>query len=216
MSTQISQQETAAATTRGELNTGPSAPASPATPAANFTMLRYKLHHITPELVEGHRHERRDALRQAASTLALQDSTDVLQTLGAYYGLAWTTVSQMVGVSATAVRKWRRGDTISGEYRSALAELLAFLQYTETCNSISKVGQWLDTRLPDTTLTPADVYKLGGSDSLLDWLCGFVTVTAMLDEVVPDWRQKYARDSHFMVGEGPDGDRAIVSRSQVE
>lgn len=177
-------------------------------------MLRQAVRSAEPGLRDQHHEDRRAQLRQAASQLGWQDPKDILRRLANEYGMSWAAIARMVGVSPTAIRKWRKGDPVSPEGREALARLLAFLQYAEGCQPITDIGRWLEMRVAsDCRLTPIDLYVMGEADGLLDWLGSHATVSEMLDRVDPDWRSKFARDTQFAVGDGPDGDRAIVQRN---
>lgn len=176
-------------------------------------MLRHAIRQLEPALAEHHREERRSMMRQAAAQLAWQDPRDILRQLASDYGMSWTAISRMVGVSPTAVRKWRKGEPISADARESLAGVLAFLQHAESCQPISDVGRWLEMRVvSESWLTPIDLYTMGARDLLLDWLGEYISVDEMLGSVDPAWRTNYARDAAFAVKEGPDGERAIVPR----
>jgi hypothetical protein len=176
-------------------------------------MVRHALRQIEPAVAAHHREERAAMLRQAAAQLAWQDPRDILRQLSTDYGMSWAAIAKMVKVTPTAIRKWRRGESISPDARESLAGLLAFLQHASSCQPIADIGSWLEMRVvADSTLTPIDLFGAGASGPLLDWLGEYVTVNEMLAEFDPDWQTKYARDSSFEVGEGPGGERAIVER----
>lgn len=176
-------------------------------------MLRHPVRQIEPALVAKHREERTAMMRQAAAQLAWQDPRDILRQLASDSGMSWAAIARMVGVTPAAIRKWRRGESVSPDARESLAGLLAFLQHASSCQPISDIGSWLEMRVvPDARLTPIDFYAAGASALLLDWLGGYISVDEMLAQFDPDWQTKYARDSHFEVGEGPGGERAIVQR----
>ena len=187
---------------QGELVAGP-----------DIGMMRHALRQIEPAVAAHHREERAAMLRQVAAQLAWQDPRDILRQLSTDYGLSWAAIAKMVKVTPTAIRKWRRGESVSPDAREALAGLLAFLQHASSCQPIADIGSWLEMRVvPDAALTPIDLYSAGASGLLLDWLGEYVTVNEMLAEFDPDWQTKYPRDGRFEVGEGPDGERAIVER----
>jgi transcriptional regulator with XRE-family HTH domain len=168
---------------------------------------------IEPALAAHHRDERSAFLRQAAAQLAWQDPRDILRQLASDYGMSWAAIARMVGVSSAAIRKWRRGESVSPDAREALAGLLAFLQHASSCQPISDIGSWLEMRVvPTARLTPIDLYTAGAGALLLDWLGEYVSVDEMLHQFDSDWQTKYARDSRFEIGEGPDGERAIIQR----
>jgi transcriptional regulator with XRE-family HTH domain len=176
-------------------------------------MLRHAVRQIEPALTVVHREDRAAMLRQAAAQLAWQDPRDILRQLASDYGMSWAAIAKMVQVTPTAIRKWRRGESVSPTARESLAGLLAFLQYANSCQPISDIGSWLEMRVvSDARLTPIDLYTAGAGALLLDWLGEYISVDEMLAQFDPDWQTKYARDSRFEVGEGPGGERAIVER----
>ncbi len=176
-------------------------------------MLRHSVRRIEQDLAAHHRSERAATLRQAAAQLAWQDPRDILRQLSTDYGMSWAAIARIVSVTPTAIRKWRRGESVSPDARESLAGLLAFLQHASSCQPISDIGSWLEMRVvPDASLTPIDLYSAGASALLLDWLGEYISVDQMLAQFDPDWQAKYVPDSRFEVGEGPDGERAIVQR----
>jgi transcriptional regulator with XRE-family HTH domain len=176
-------------------------------------MLRHLVRQIEPALASHHREERSAMLRQAAAQLAWQDPRDILRQLATDYGMSWAAIARMVGVTSAAIRKWRRGESVSPDARESLAGLLAFLQHASSCQPISDIGSWLEMRVvPTATLTPIDLYTAGAGALLLDWLAEYISVDEMLGHFDADWQTNYARDSRFEIGEGPGGERAIVQR----
>jgi hypothetical protein len=176
-------------------------------------MLRHLVRQAQPVLAAHHREERAAMLRQAAAQLAWQDPRDILRQLASDYGMSWTAIAKMVKVTPTAIRKWRKGESVSPDARESLAGLLAFLQHASSCQPISDVGGWLEMRLvPDSRLTPIDLYAAGAGGLLLDWLGEYISVDEMLAQFDPEWQTKYARDRNFEVAAGPDGERSIVPR----
>lgn len=189
-------------------------PADPVQPKPmNPAMTRQAIRHVAPVVAEEHREQRRRQLRQAASQLGWQDPGDILRQLAVDYGISWAAIAKMLGVSPTAVRKWRRGESVSADRRGALAHLLAVLQHAQASQPIADIGRWLEVRVVDESwLTPIDLFAMGATDPLLDWLGSYLSVTEMLDEIDEDWRNKYARDNSYEVAEGPAGQRSIVPR----
>jgi len=101
--------------------------------------------------------------------------TDLLQNLTADYGLGWSDIARMVGVSVPAVRKWRHGGDIAPARFNNLARLAAFLDLL-TDEGIADPVTWLnlpiddldlDDRLSAESITKKEVYIAGGIVDLL-------------------------------------------------
>jgi len=180
--------------------------------------LRRQLRDLQRPLQELDHRQREECLRETASLLARRDALELLEEIAARWGLSWSTIGRMLGVSASAMRKWRSGrGAISSESREQVALLRAFLDMVGLCKEpIADIGSWVEMRVrEDTTLTPADIYASGprGRMLVID-LAGAITTPAQtLDAFDENWRTRYARDSAFQVVEtGPGGERAIVPR----
>ncbi len=180
--------------------------------------LRRQLRDLQRPLQELDHRQREECLRETASLLARRDALELLEEIAAQWGFSWSTIGRMLGVSASAMRKWRSGrGAISSESREQVALLRAFLDMVGLCKEpIADIGSWAEMRVrEDTTLTPADIYASGprGRMLVID-LAGEITTPAQtLDAFDENWRTRYARDSAFQVVEtGPGGERAIVPR----
>src|SRR5581483_9499043 len=101
--------------------------------------------------------------------------TDLLQNLTADYGLGWSDLARMVGVSVPAVRKWRHGGDIAPARFNNLALLAAFLGLL-TDEGVADPVTWLnlpiddldlDDRLSAESITKKEVYIAGGIVDLL-------------------------------------------------
>jgi transcriptional regulator with XRE-family HTH domain len=128
-------------------------------------------------------------------------------------GMSWSLLARLVGVSATAIRKWRHGTTLmTPENRSRLALVLAFCDVLgELDPRIVDPSLWFETPLTaSTTLTPADLFVAGHTDVLLDLAAERTSPPSLLDLVHPEWRQDYPADVHFRVVEAPDGLPSII------
>jgi|ERR1700691_2970909 len=162
-------------------------------------------------------HQVRDfALDERTTAAALRDPRDLLRALSHEYGLSWSAIARLAGVSSTAVRKWRRGETISSENRRALARSVTFLEILgENAAPIVDIGSWLEMPLSDrATLTPLDLYVMGNVPLLIDHVAQRLPAHAMLDEADPDWREHYASDQAFAVADGGDGHLTIIEKPE--
>lgn len=162
-------------------------------------------------------HEARlEQLRESSSRLARREPRELLNVLAVERGLSWHTVATMLNVTPTAIRKWRRGGSLTPDNREQLAALVAFFDLLEDVREpIADLGSWIEMRVrEDTTLTPATMYARGPGERwlLLEWARGYLDTAMMLDRFDERWRDTYMRDPDFVVGEGPGGERAILPR----
>jgi DNA-binding transcriptional regulator YiaG len=179
----------------------------------DWSALRDRTSDLHTEVADGHQAAREEELNQRTLAIALRDPHDLVQELGDR-GLSWATVARLVGVSSTAVRKWRRGEPITGENRRNLAAAIAFLDLIrEVSNPLDDPGSWLEMPLTDVaTVTAVDLYAADGGKLLLDWASGRRTPTQMLDSFDAEWRSRYAADSQFEVVSDDEGRAMIVER----
>lgn len=162
------------------------------------------------------REARQEQLREVATRYARQSPKELLDTLALRRGLGWHTIATMLSVTPTAIRKWRRGGSVTPENREQLAALVAFFEVLEQIKEpIADLGSWIEMRVrDDTTLTPAAIYRAGPDDRwlLLEWARDYIDTATMLDRFDETWRERYARDLNYQVAESPTGERAIVAR----
>jgi hypothetical protein len=188
------------------------------TPTQDPTTMRRMLRDLKGPLEELDRGQRTERLLETAGILARRDPRELLDDAASTWGLSWSTIGRMLGVTPSAMRKWRRGGgAISAENRAHIALFSAFLSTIQTCREpIADIGSWMEMRLrDDTTLTPADLYAAGmeGRLLLIDLAAEVMSPVEVLDAFDNDWRTRYSRDSAFgVVDDGPGGERAIVER----
>jgi hypothetical protein len=191
---------------------------TPSSPTDDPTTLRHMHRDLARPLRDLDRQQREERLRETAGMLGRRDPRELLEDAASTWGLSWSTIGRMLGVSPSAMRKWRRGGgAISSENREQITMLSAFLATMQTCKEpIADMGSWIEMRLrDDTTLTPADLYASGteGRLLLIDLAAEVMSLVEVLDTFDDDWRTRYARDSAFrVIDDGPDGERAIVQR----
>jgi transposase-like protein len=200
----------------------PSAPVanqpSPPAHADDPTTLRRQHRELKQPLQDLDRRKREEQLRETTGILGRRDPRQLLDDAASTSGLSWSTIGRMLGVSPSAMRKWRRGGgAISPENREQIAMLSAFLTTVQSCKEpIADIGSWIEMRLrDDTTLTPADIYASGAEGRLLliDLAAEVMTIVEVLDAFDENWRDRFARDAAFrVVDDGPGGERAIVQR----
>jgi len=177
----------------------------------DWSALRDRASDLHAEVADGHQAARQQQLNQRTLAVALRDPHDLVSDLSER-GLSWSTIARLIGVTSTALRKWRRGETITGENRRKLAMAVAFLDLVKTALSpLEDASSWLEMPLADeVTVTAADIYAAGGVNILLDWASGRLTAEAMLDAFDKDWRSHYATDERFALALADDGQPVIV------
>ena len=159
---------------------------------------------------------RLERLRETAAVLGKREPLDLLTSLADERGLSWHTISIMLGVSSSAVRKWRRGANVAPENREQIAALVAFFeQVDEIQEPIADVGSWMEMRVREDTMLTRPSSTPPGPGTVgccFEWMRGYVDATAMLDRFYDSWRERYARDTNFHAVETEAGERAIVPR----
>ena len=184
-------------------------------PAA-INVARQQLARIVRDYEVRDREVRVEILREEASRLGRRDAKELLDSLAIDRGLSWNTLAAMLGVTPTAIRKWRRGGSVTPENREQLAALVAFFEQLENVEEpIADMGSWMEMRVrEDTTLTPAVLYAGGPHQRwhLLEWARGYIDAATVLDRFDVQWREAFGRDPNYTVGVGPDGERAIIPR----
>ncbi|HUF58385.1 MAG TPA: hypothetical protein VMR89_02720 [Actinomycetota bacterium] len=129
--------------------------------------------------------------------------TELLEALSGY-GFAWSAIARMVGVSVPALRKWRNGETPTGPNRRRLAQLLAMVEFLAKDYLVDDPASWMEVPISsEAPISPGDLYALDRTDLVLDWASHRMEATAVLDESMPDWRERYASD--FEVSRWHDG-----------
>ena len=190
---------------------------APATPTyASLTqqtaMLRDRVGLTQADVDELHRTVQVGDLDDRASRVAVQEPAILLDALSAEFGLSWTTIARMVGVTDAAVRKWRRGEPIAPENRRRLARGVAFIQILGTF-PVRDAASWLEMRISEeATITAVDLFSDGRADLLFELVGNRATPHEVLEGFDPNWRRNYAADERFEVVDAPDGQPAITQR----
>ena len=169
--------------------------------------LRDEVELLNRDVNDHHRTVRPYDLSERASSKARKSVETLLDELSTERGMAWRDVARVAGVSRSAVRKWRAGDTPSPESRTRLALAAAFLDLLEQFPIEDPVG-WLEVPiLPGYSATAFDVFEAGHLDLLLDYAGQPVTAIEVLDVLDTSWRERFS--STFEVFTAPDGERSI-------
>ncbi len=169
--------------------------------------LRDEVELLNRDLNDQHRTVQRYDLSERASAKARKGVEALLDELSTDRGMSWRDVARVAGVSRSAVRKWRQGETPSAESRTWLALAAAFLDVLEQFPIADPVG-WLEVPiLPGYSVTAFDVYQTGRLELLLDYAGERVTATELLDTFDASWRERFS--SNFEIFTAPDGVRSI-------
>jgi hypothetical protein len=138
-------------------------------------------------------------------------TTTLLDELSTRWGLSWTNISRLVGVSVPAIRKWRQGEPSSPQNRSQLAQVVALLNTLDFHFMIEDPARWLEIPLASTPLTLIDAIAARRLDLVLDYAGGRVDLPErVLDRWIPAWRERYRDEFETFVA--PDGHRGIRVR----
>jgi transcriptional regulator with XRE-family HTH domain len=129
-------------------------------------------------------------------------------------GMGWSNIAEVLGVSVSAIRKWRKGGDASPASRSNLARIAALLDVLEEKCLIQDPAGWMEMDLPleaGYLIRPLDLYVDGHATALIELAEQRQTVTQVLDQVRPNWRESR---SDFEVFVDVDGGRSIRQRDE--
>jgi transcriptional regulator with XRE-family HTH domain len=138
----------------------------------------------------------------------------LLDELSSDRGMGWSDIAEVLGVSISAIRKWRKGGDASPERRSKLARIAALLDVLEEKGLIQDPAAWMEMDLPLDAgyfIRPLDLYLEGHVTALIELAEQRQTVTQVLDQVRPNWRESR---SDFEVFLDVDGGRSIRRRDK--
>lgn len=175
-----------------------------------YGLLRDETTVLDERVGDGHRAAQVRALDQRARARAQQDVRSLLEELSRDRGLGWSVIARLVGVSVQAIRKWRRGESATGENRLAVARLAAVLDLLEQV-PIQDPASWLEMPVVDGFKPRIlDLYRAGHADVLLDLAGLRITPEAVLDETEPAWRTTLQLEHEVFAAE--DGQLSIRRR----
>lgn len=139
--------------------------------------------------------------------------SSLLEELTAGRGMGWSDIGEVLGVSVSAIRKWRKGGEASSTSRAGLARIAAFLDVLEEKGLVADPARWMELDLPLDVghfIRPWDLYLDGHLEPLIDLAEQRRTAAQILDEVRPNWREGR---SEYEVFNDADGHRSIRPRS---
>ena len=140
----------------------------------------------------------------------------VIRFLAEDLGIGQLTTARAVGVTPTAVRKWRRGEAAKPDHRGKLAAFAAM------SSLLAEVGlhdpaSWLDIPIShQSTITPLDLFLGGRSDIVLLLASRLAEPHEALDLFDAQWRENYPVDSEFDVVTLSDGSRSAFPRRRTK
>ena len=149
-----------------------------------------------------------DSLDEELRSLTVRHAREHLPTLLDWLstlGFSWRDIAKIAGVSVPAVRKWRRGESATGDNRQRVARIVALCEIAAERYIIADVAGWLETPLhPDAPLTGLDLMASERFDLVLALAREQPgDPERVLDEFEPDWRARYRSDVEVFTA--PDG-----------
>ena len=209
--------------TRGSEATGTSVGAVSGYPLAALSETRaLSLHADYPrtevdmlggEMQEMHGEIRERDLADRALEKSKKSVAGLLDELAVNRGMGWSDIAEVVGVSVSAVRKWRKGGVASPQSRSKLARIAALLDVLEEKGLVEDPAAWMEMDFslePGYFIRPLDLFLEGHVTELIELADQRQTITQVLDRVRPNWRQSR---SDFEVYVDATGERAIRRRN---
>lgn len=158
-----------------------------------------------------HRAAQLQTLELLARDRARDDVLTLLDVLSTDRGLGWSDIARLVGVSVQAVRKWRRGEAVTGENRLAVARVVALFDMLSSETPVQDPAGWLEIPVIEGyALRHLDLYRLGRADLLFDLAHLRVSPEAAMAELTPEWRERYLLEHE--VYEAEDGQRSVRQR----
>jgi len=127
-------------------------------------------------------------------------------------GFGWRDIARMVGVSVPALRRWRKGDSPTGDHRRQVAQLVAFVGILAEDHLVTDVASWMEVPLThDVPVTAIDLYSGGHLFTIFDLASEHITPERALDQADPGWRERI--DTEYEVFRAGDGQPAVRPRA---
>lgn len=192
----------------------PSAPDETRALSLRADYLRTKAELIGGEVQELHGEVREHDLRERTLEKTKKSVVGLLEELATERGMGWSDIAEVLGVSVSAIRKWRKGGDASGGSRMKLARIAALLDVLEEKGLIEDPVGWMEMDLPLETgyfIRPLDLYLEGHVTALLDIAEQRQRMEQVLDQVRPNWR---ASRSDFEVFLDADAERSMRRREE--
>lgn len=192
----------------------PSAPSETRALSLRTDYLRSEVDMLGGEVQELQGQTRDLDLTDRAFEKAKKSVARLLEELAGERGMGWSDIAEVVGVSISAIRKWRKGGDASPENRLSLARIAALLDVLEEKGLVQDPAAWMEMDLPlepGYYIRPLDLYLDGHALALVDLAEQRQTVAQVLDQLRPNWR---ASRSDFEVFVDTDGERSIRQRDE--
>lgn len=173
-------------------------------------LISYDLDETSHDVAQLHRDVREERLVEETRSVAKRSAESLLDDLSER-GFSWRDIARMVRVSVPAVKKWRRGEAISGENRYRLAAVCALCEILDEELLIDDLATWFEIPIDDASaVTPIDLVVAGRLDLVQEHAHENVAPSELLDEYDPTWRERRASD--FEVVRADDGMMSIRSK----
>jgi transcriptional regulator with XRE-family HTH domain len=200
--------------TGGVSDYAPSAPNETRALSLRTDYLRTEVDLLGGEVQELHGEVRERDLRDRTLDKTKKSVVGLLDELASDRGMGWSDIAEVLGVSISAIRKWRKGGDASPQRRQKLARMAALLDVLEEKGLVQDPAAWMEMDLPLDTgyfIRPLDLYLDGHATALIDLVEQRQTVSQVLDQVRPNWRESR---SDFEVFLDVDGERSIRRRDK--
>lgn len=192
----------------------PSAPSETRTLSLRADYLRTTIDLLGGEVQELHGEARELDMTDRTLEKTKKSVAGLLEELAGDRGMGWSDIAEVVGVSISAIRKWRKGGDASPDSRSKLARIAALLDVLEEKGLVQDPAGWMEMDLPLEAgyfIRPLDLYLEGHVTALIELAEQRQTVAQVLDKVRPNWRES---QSDFEVFLDVDGERSIRRRNE--
>lgn len=202
--------ETGAGTTSSGVGPMRSPSQTMASITRGFGMLRDETSLLDADVGSDHRAALMYTLELLARDLSREDVPALLAKLVSDFGLGWSDIARLVGVSVQALRKWRHGEPATGENRLSVARLAAFLELLRDI-PVQEPASWLEMPVVvGHSPRHFDLYREGHVGVLFDLAHLRIGPERALDETEPRWRE--AHRLAYETYEAADGQRSIRKR----
>jgi transcriptional regulator with XRE-family HTH domain len=176
--------------------------------------LRTEVDMLGGEMQELHGEIRERDLSDRALEKSKKSVAGLLDELAGDRGMGWSDIAEVVGVSISAVRKWRKGGLASPQSRSKLARIAALLDVLEEKGLIQDPAAWMEMDFSLESgyfIRPLDLYLEGHVTELIELAEQRQSTAQVLDQVRPNWRQNRSDYEVFL---DVDGERSIRRRDE--
>jgi hypothetical protein len=178
---------------------------------------------VHQDAVADHHSIRAEYIDELVAGLTETPAAEILAELR-QHGLLWSMVAEIVGVSETAVRKWRKGTPIDSAHHRTLSRLAALGQsYDQYAmpGSSTAFGEWLNSSIVTRfSATPMQLLVLNRDSDvavlqpLLDWMLDLSDASNaehLLDHYLSErWRDDAQDEQRFRIVTNAAGERILL------